>query len=587
MEQGGMCQGLGLAEIPQDPPGRPGMCQGLGVAETPQEPSGCPGLACLGVAETPQDPPGRPSLACLGLAEAPQGDMMRQDDSEPGRGYSSLVRGHSSLRRAYSEAMEEDTVQIELGMGGQVAVRVVVHCDESSGSLIFALLVAPAVGVDGGVDGAIDAGVVSGLLETGMDGGVRGAAADTGVIISAAGVDTAGVGVHSGVLDTGVDGGVRGAPADAGVPGSAAVGGGVVTGGSEDGSATLPTSVTSTESVDASDVGMHGGVLDTGVDGGVRGAPADAGVPDSAAVDGGVGTVGGEDGSAILPTSVTITESVDAPGGGVHGGVLDGGVHDGVGGAPADAGVLGGAASFDASGVGVHGGVLDTRVDGDVHVATADAGVPDSAAVDGGVGTVGGEEGSPILPMPVAGAEEEAVLQCISEAQLFGVLLMPCRTVVQGGFPLNGTYFQTNEVFVDQQTMDRPMAIPGDMLCDMAKPATASNTFNWAMVYFGAATSSITREMNMAEVAFVFNQASICVRAFDCVSETDDLISETVDLMPTFLTPRAADAGLPHPSETDDLMRAFLSPRAADAGLPQSSSCRSQKPMIQSQKLMI
>jgi RRM in Demeter len=33
------------------------------------------------------------------------------------------------------------------------------------------------------------------------------------------------------------------------------------------------------------------------------------------------------------------------------------------------------------------------------------------------------------------------------------VLLVPCRTALLGKFPLNGTYFQVNEVFLDHSTL--------------------------------------------------------------------------------------------------------------------------------------
>jgi hypothetical protein len=32
------------------------------------------------------------------------------------------------------------------------------------------------------------------------------------------------------------------------------------------------------------------------------------------------------------------------------------------------------------------------------------------------------------------------------EAAVRGTLLVPCRTAMKGSFPLNGTYFQVNEV---------------------------------------------------------------------------------------------------------------------------------------------
>ena len=39
------------------------------------------------------------------------------------------------------------------------------------------------------------------------------------------------------------------------------------------------------------------------------------------------------------------------------------------------------------------------------------------------------------------------------------VLLIPCCEAVHGRFPLNGTYFQTNEVFLDFSTLQQPIMV--------------------------------------------------------------------------------------------------------------------------------
>lgn len=38
-------------------------------------------------------------------------------------------------------------------------------------------------------------------------------------------------------------------------------------------------------------------------------------------------------------------------------------------------------------------------------------------------------------------------------------VLLPCRTAMRGAFPLAGTYFQTNEVFVDSNTLQHPVLV--------------------------------------------------------------------------------------------------------------------------------
>jgi hypothetical protein len=40
-----------------------------------------------------------------------------------------------------------------------------------------------------------------------------------------------------------------------------------------------------------------------------------------------------------------------------------------------------------------------------------------------------------------------------------GVLLVTCRAALRGRFPLNGTYFQINEVFADNETVQRPVKV--------------------------------------------------------------------------------------------------------------------------------
>uniref|UniRef100_M1DHS3 Repressor of silencing 1 n=1 Tax=Solanum tuberosum TaxID=4113 RepID=M1DHS3_SOLTU len=41
-----------------------------------------------------------------------------------------------------------------------------------------------------------------------------------------------------------------------------------------------------------------------------------------------------------------------------------------------------------------------------------------------------------------------------------GTLLIPCRTANKGRFPLNGTYFQVNEVFADEESTQQPIEVP-------------------------------------------------------------------------------------------------------------------------------
>jgi hypothetical protein len=45
------------------------------------------------------------------------------------------------------------------------------------------------------------------------------------------------------------------------------------------------------------------------------------------------------------------------------------------------------------------------------------------------------------------------------------LLLVPVLGAMRGGFPLNGTYFQSsNEVFIDQRTLMQPLVLPQELL---------------------------------------------------------------------------------------------------------------------------
>ncbi|RHN71655.1 putative demeter, domain-containing protein [Medicago truncatula] len=60
---------------------------------------------------------------------------------------------------------------------------------------------------------------------------------------------------------------------------------------------------------------------------------------------------------------------------------------------------------------------------------------------------------------------------------------IPCRTAMKACFPLNGTYFQVNEVFADYASMIQPINVPRQWIWSLEKRIT----------YFGTGTSTITR----------------------------------------------------------------------------------------------
>ena len=161
---------------------------------------------------------------------------------------------------------------------------------------------------------------------------------------------------------------------------------------------------------------------------------------------------------------------------------------------------------------------------------------------------------------------------------LRAALMLPCWMAVQGAFPLNGTYFQTNEVFLDELTAQDPVAVPWSVLLGLTLQATSPSAITtapatamdkvlteavvptgalgscsalgvaspcaaaaadrvvtsvslatpsqtvkqkeaslpWKTTYFGFSASSICRGMGFAEVAHTFHRSCICIRSFDC-----------------------------------------------------------------------
>ncbi|KAJ4841798.1 hypothetical protein Tsubulata_044787 [Turnera subulata] len=92
---------------------------------------------------------------------------------------------------------------------------------------------------------------------------------------------------------------------------------------------------------------------------------------------------------------------------------------------------------------------------------------------------------------------EKTCFQCnsIREANsqtVRGTLLIPCRTAMRGSFPLNGTYFQVNEVFADHESSLKPIDVPRAWIWNLPR----------RIVYFGTTVSTIFRGF-------------VCVRGFE------------------------------------------------------------------------
>ncbi|KAL8154059.1 hypothetical protein V2J09_011819, partial [Rumex salicifolius] len=89
-----------------------------------------------------------------------------------------------------------------------------------------------------------------------------------------------------------------------------------------------------------------------------------------------------------------------------------------------------------------------------------------------------------------------------------GTLLIPCRTAMRGSFPLNGTYFQVNEVFADHESSLNPIDVPREWIWNLPR----------STVYFGTSVSAIFRGMSTEEIQQCFWRGFVCVRGFDKIS---------------------------------------------------------------------
>ncbi|KAJ9545621.1 hypothetical protein OSB04_025328 [Centaurea solstitialis] len=97
---------------------------------------------------------------------------------------------------------------------------------------------------------------------------------------------------------------------------------------------------------------------------------------------------------------------------------------------------------------------------------------------------------------------------CIKEANsqvVRGTILMPCRTATHGSFPLNGTYFQVNEMFADHASSLNPIAVPRAWIWNLPRRT----------VYFGTSVSTIFKGLTTQEIQQCFWRGFVCVRGFD------------------------------------------------------------------------
>ncbi|KAH0688441.1 hypothetical protein KY290_019331 [Solanum tuberosum] len=77
---------------------------------------------------------------------------------------------------------------------------------------------------------------------------------------------------------------------------------------------------------------------------------------------------------------------------------------------------------------------------------------------------------------------------------IYGTILIPCRTANRGSFPLNGTYFQINEVFADHESSLNPI------------PVARASIWNLSVttLYCGTSVSSIVKGLSTKDIQNCF-----------------------------------------------------------------------------------
>ncbi|KAM0023774.1 putative HhH-GPD domain, endonuclease III-like, iron-sulfur cluster loop, DNA glycosylase [Helianthus debilis subsp. tardiflorus] len=91
------------------------------------------------------------------------------------------------------------------------------------------------------------------------------------------------------------------------------------------------------------------------------------------------------------------------------------------------------------------------------------------------------------------------------EETVKATILIPCRTANRGTFPLNGTYFQVNEMFADDETSHSQMDVPRRLLCNLPLRELGC----------GTSVTSIFKALSAGVVQCLFWRGSICVRGFN------------------------------------------------------------------------
>ncbi|XP_071719236.1 DEMETER-like protein 3 [Rutidosis leptorrhynchoides] len=91
------------------------------------------------------------------------------------------------------------------------------------------------------------------------------------------------------------------------------------------------------------------------------------------------------------------------------------------------------------------------------------------------------------------------------EETVFGTLLVPCRTATRGSFPLDGAFFQINEVFSDDESSEKLLVVPRKLLLGLTTRTLSC----------GTSITAIFEGMSTMDIQDCFCEGYVCIRGFN------------------------------------------------------------------------
>ncbi|XP_022678719.1 protein ROS1-like [Setaria italica] len=106
----------------------------------------------------------------------------------------------------------------------------------------------------------------------------------------------------------------------------------------------------------------------------------------------------------------------------------------------------------------------------------------------------------------------------LDEYNVTATILIPCRTANGGVFPLDGTYYQNNEVFADHSSSRSPIKIKREII----------DIYSQCTVYFGTSIHSVTKDQTLQGIHQFYHKGYICNREFDRSTRRSKVLSAQI-----------------------------------------------------------